>query len=655
MMRFEVTLPKNEKQIIDLGFSGTNPKTGETLGVTSGYFTKNGQPWFPVMGEFHFSRYPASLWEKEILKMKAGGITVVASYVFWIHHEEIEGQYDWTGDRSLSQFIALLEKHNMKMLLRVGPWAHGEARNGGFPDWLMNKGCELRSNNEEYLAYVAILFGEIGKQAKGHMFKDGGCIVGIQIENEYGHCGGFRGEKGRAHMLKLKKMAMEKGFVVPYYTATGWGGAVVVEGEMLPVLGAYADAPWDQGVEDLPANDRYVFSYRLNDEKIGSDQAGENDAFTYDPSKYPYATAELGGGIQVTKHRRPVVTAKDTYAMIFSQFGSGSNLLGYYMYHGGTNPKGKLTTLEESYASGGYSDLPVLSYDFQAVIGEYGELHESYRELKLLHYLINEFGSQFANSNCFIPKESASDPEDLESLRFSVLKAPEMSLLCLNNTQRHRVLTDKRDIQMTVEGIPFPAFDLLEGESIAYPFNWKIHDLRVDYATAQPFCWLGDDLYFWNNRDEMTVSVDGRAVTFAKEASFGKVRMLLLSKEQAKNAWKADGKLTFTMEKPETEKLVVSYDNENRFILPKLAGDQEAFLCIDFDGSAAKLYGDGELVADWFYTGLPWRVGLEKFKDRSIVNWQVEIEPLNENARIYFEHRPMAANRLNGIHIEVKK
>ncbi len=79
------------------GGTATSP-SGSVIGVNSRYLTLDGKPWLPVMGEFHFSRYPRSQWEEEVLKMKAGGVNIVATYVIWIHHEEIEGSS--TGRRS---------------------------------------------------------------------------------------------------------------------------------------------------------------------------------------------------------------------------------------------------------------------------------------------------------------------------------------------------------------------------------------------------------------------------------------------------------------------------------------------------------------------------------------------------------------------------
>jgi beta-galactosidase len=106
---------------------GTHTNAGRhTVDANSLYFTKDGKPWYPVMGEFHFSRYPKQRWEESILKMKAAGIDVIATYVFWIYHEEEEGKFNWQGNNDLRSFIQLCKKHNMLVVARIGPWCHGE-------------------------------------------------------------------------------------------------------------------------------------------------------------------------------------------------------------------------------------------------------------------------------------------------------------------------------------------------------------------------------------------------------------------------------------------------------------------------------------------------------------------------------------------------
>ena len=66
---------------------------------------RSGKRWFPTMGEIHYSRLPHKFWKEELCKMKAGGVDIASAYVIWIHHEEIEGEYDWSGDRNLHGFI----------------------------------------------------------------------------------------------------------------------------------------------------------------------------------------------------------------------------------------------------------------------------------------------------------------------------------------------------------------------------------------------------------------------------------------------------------------------------------------------------------------------------------------------------------------------
>ena len=139
---------------------------------------------------------------------------------------------------------------------------------------------------------------------------------------------------------------------------------------------------------------------------------------TFSPEDFPYLTAELGGGLQPTEHRRPVPTGTDIGAMSLAKLGSGVAMLGYYMYHGGSNPKGKFSTLQESKESGYPNNVPVVNYDFFAPIRQYGQISESYKEIKLLAMFLADFGDDMAK----LPEEIAPadiSPEDTHSLRTS--------------------------------------------------------------------------------------------------------------------------------------------------------------------------------------------------------------------------------------------
>lgn len=105
----------------------------------------------PIAGEMHYSRIAAERWDTELAKMAAAGIDVVSTYVFWNHHEEREGEWDFSGNRNVRRFVELCARHGLHVIVRLGPFCHGEVRNGGLPDWLYGKSYEVRSLDAGFL------------------------------------------------------------------------------------------------------------------------------------------------------------------------------------------------------------------------------------------------------------------------------------------------------------------------------------------------------------------------------------------------------------------------------------------------------------------------------------------------------------------------
>lgn len=323
-----------------LNMGGENP-SGERIDVTSLYFERASEPWLPVMGEYHFSRASRADWKRELLKMKAGGVDIVATYLFWIYHEEEEGKFDFSGYLDIRAFVEDCAAAGMEVVLRIGPWAHGECRNGGFPDWLVKKPYKLRDNNAEYMEKVEIWYRRIYDEVKGLFYKDGGNIIAIQLDNEL--------VDNAEHLAALKKLAVEIGYDVPLYTVTGWNsaaGAKISVDEVVPVFGGYIEMPWDSSLEELPPSIHYFFNRMRNDSAIGTDLIAktESDGWQLPYERYPFATCELGGGCENTHHRRAIIQPMDIYALSLVKLGCGNNLIGYYMCHGGTNKLGKLST-----------------------------------------------------------------------------------------------------------------------------------------------------------------------------------------------------------------------------------------------------------------------------------------------------------------------
>jgi hypothetical protein len=286
-----------------------NP-AGTAITLDSRSLMLDGKRWMPAMGEFHYARYPESEWREELLKMKAGGIDIVSTYVFWIHHEEIEGQFDWSGRRNLRGFVQLSAELGLKTIVRCGPWDHGEVRNGGFPDWLEQKGWKTRCEDSSYLAKVRIFYGQIAQQLAGLLWKDGGPVIGIQLENEY---------SGPAqHLLTLKQLAREAGLEVPLYTRTGWPQlrAAMPFGELIPLYGVYAEGFWDRELTPMPGEIYWAgfqFSALRTEGAFGTDIPGEHTVTDgADVPRYPYLSCEIGGGMMSSYHRRILVNPLDS-------------------------------------------------------------------------------------------------------------------------------------------------------------------------------------------------------------------------------------------------------------------------------------------------------------------------------------------------------
>ena len=661
----------------------------EVYSYNSEYLTCNARPILPIMGEFHFSRYPEGEWKTAIKNMQQGGVDIVATYVFWIHHEEAEGEWDFSGRRNLKAFLSCCQEAGMKVWLRIGPWAHGECRNGGFPDWLVEKEkrgkLSLRTDDPQYLKYVDLFFTKIAEQADGYMHKDDGPVIGIQIENEYGHAGGPSDrEEGMAHMRTLRAMAEKKGLTAPYFSATGWGGAYVPE-NFLPVLGGYVDAPWANHTHELAASENFLFQPFHDDANIASDFAEGQSGFTFDTSKFPYLTAELGGGLQVTARRRTYPYPEDIEAQTICMLGAGANLIGYYMYHGGVNPDGQYTTLQESKATGYANDLPVKSYDFQTCLRENGLPSESYYRLRKHHIFIKNTEELLAPAKVYLP-DNIPEPmgaEDMETLRaaFRYNKTADCGFLFFNNHQRKRKMTEK---QITPEAPLKFAVPSGEGEKkqiifdrlcvrtdaiLVLPYNLPVviqgEELRLCRTNASFLGCFGEIYYFYTEEDPENVyfewsdgkdhagavkiltTHDAEHFLYTGDEDGGKVSLLpdLKFTEAGEVQMKDTGQAAESIQnvygrtEPEVYELTLKYGKR-----PADTLTEDVWLELDFGGDCARLYQDGKLLDDWFSNGELWRVALKRYGYPTKLT--LELDPFKPD--VYYDLPPKKENRLAG-------
>lgn len=707
---------------LDLG--GSNPR-GDTIAVTNQYIEWNGRPFFPVVAEFHYSRYPAAYWEESLRKIKAGGINLVATYVFWNLHERQPGRFDWSGNLDLREFISVCEKVGLHVIVRLGPFCHGEIRNGGLPDWLYGREFEVRSNDPGYLQLVDRLYGEIAAQIRDELFAVGGPIVGVQLENEYQHSAApweiaypgspreftvaerdldvthiqvsasdranAHAAEGRAHMANLKQLAKKHGIDVPLYTATGWGNAAIVEGGSIPVTAAYAYPFWAP-----PAPSPF---YLYKDIRRHPDYS----PVSYDPGKYPSISAEIGPGIMTTYARRPRVDPASVAPLIVRTLGSGSNGIGYYMYHGGSTPVFGHFYSEER---GG---LPKINYDFQAPIGEFGQLRPHFHSLKPLHLLLESWGSILATMHTVLPPGQAElEPTNMTTLRHAVRTRDGAGFVFMHNFQDHLETPDLPNQRVVVRAgkdeIAFPSrgtFTLPSGTAAILPFNLDLDGLKLRSATVQPLTTFreGDRVHvvFFSipglppelvlvgahaitasgaeveTRDGVTTvrGEPGKIFTVASGAH----RILVVPQSLALQTWKLDEQriafseaailpekdtwrvlagarevvdvnvypasaLAARTNGAKVEKLAPLHSAMAAFRLrftpvaaPFTAGPitsrkvrirateawgtpADVMMTIDYVGDRCMAFFEGDLVADHFYFGQPWEIGLRKFRER---------------------------------------
>jgi len=544
-------LPEPETGYVAMGTAIT--PDGHRIGLNSQSLTLDGKPLLPVMGEFHYTRFPARYWEEQLLKMKAAGVTIVSTYVIWQHHEEQPGRFDWSGDRDLKRFVELCGKHGLKVFLRPGPWAHAEVRYGGIPDWVVDS-MPTRRGDPAYLAAVGRFYREIAAQVKGQLWKDGGPIVGVQVENEYNLTGPGQ---GREHIAALKTLLVRAGFDVPLYSVTGWDDTIFPQGEVVPVFGGYPDEPWDASSTKLPPKALYAFQFDDRAGKgLGAQTAAEKKGDAdRDAPHTPFLSAEFGAGVPTMYRRRPIIEPDDVAAMLPVQLGSGVNLYGYYMFQGGRNPPGS-PSRQESTAIGGYNDLPEIGYDFGAPLGQYGEARPVLAKLRPFHAFLQSWGEQLAPMAVRRPAIQPSGPQDLTTLRYSFRSSGDSGFLFVNNHVRQYRMAEQKQVRFSAAlpggTVTFPSkpVDIPSDAYFIWPVGLDLGAVKLDWATAQPLARIGDvtvlqaidgipvELSFDGKiLDDVTPSHQTLTVT-AKDGRAAK--LLVLSEAEAQRAWVVD-------------------------------------------------------------------------------------------------------------------
>ncbi|XP_050429419.1 beta-galactosidase-like [Adelges cooleyi] len=320
-------------------------------------FLKDGKVFRYVSGSLHYFRIPREYWKDRIHKMKAAGLNAITTYVEWSLHEPFPGVYNFDGLADIEYFLELIKKEDMYVLLRPGPYICAERDFGGFPYWLLNATPKksLRTNDPTYKDYVKKWFDVLMPKMRPHLYGNGGNIIMVQVENEYGSY--YPCDQNYTIWLRdlFRSYVNEKALL---FTIDGCGSSYLACGSIPEVF-----ATVDFGASVQNAQDCFNFIREI--QKTG-----------------PLVNSEFyPGWLSHWQEPNPVVHSEDV-VRVMKQMLSLNASFNFYMFHGGTNfgfTSGANTN--QSTPNAGYQPQ-LTSYDYDAPMTEAGDPTEKYFKIK---------------------------------------------------------------------------------------------------------------------------------------------------------------------------------------------------------------------------------------------------------------------------------
>ncbi len=310
-------------------------------------FLLDGKPYQIISGEMHPARIPKEYWKHRIQMAKAMGCNTIAAYVFWNYHEQEEGKFDFTSEnRDIAEFVKLVQAEGMWVLLRPGPYVCAEWEFGGLPPYLLRiPDIKVRCLDPRYMAATERYIKALAEHVKSLQVTNGGPILMVQVENEYGSFG-----NDKQYLYKLKELWEQNGINVPFYTADG-PVAALLEAGSVPGAAIGLDSGSSEG--DFAAANKQ-----------------NPDVPSFSSESYPGWLTHWG-----EKWARPDKAGIVKEVKFLMDTKRSFNL---YVIHGGTNFG--FTAGANSGGKGYEPDLT--SYDYDAPINEQGGVTEKYLALR---------------------------------------------------------------------------------------------------------------------------------------------------------------------------------------------------------------------------------------------------------------------------------
>lgn len=324
-------------------FSSYGKSKGRNFEVKEGKFLLDTKPIQLICGEMHYPRIPKEYWRDRLQRAKAMGLNTVSAYVFWNFHERQPGVFDFEGQADLAEFVKTAQEEGLFVLLRPGPYVCAEWDFGGYPYWLQkDKEMVWRSNDERFLSACERYINRLGKELAPLTVTNGGNIIMVQVENEYGS---YAADK--VYLGKLRDMIKAAGFNVPLITCDGAGQmkAGYVDGALATVNGAVGEDIFKAVDRVQPGGPYFVAEF------------------------YPAWFDVWGTPHSLRDYKRP--TEQLDWMM------KNNVSISIYMFHGGTN----FWYTNGANTAYGYAPQPT-SYDYDAPLGEYANAYPKYHAFR---------------------------------------------------------------------------------------------------------------------------------------------------------------------------------------------------------------------------------------------------------------------------------
>lgn len=319
---------------------------GGTFSAGNKTFLLNGKPFVVKAAELHYPRIPRPYWEHRIRMCRALGMNTICLYVFWNIHEQREGEFNFTGQNDIAAFCRLAQKNGMYVIVRPGPYVCAEWEMGGLPWWLLKKkDIRLREQDPYFMDRVSKFMAKVGKQLAPLTIQNGGPIIMVQVENEYGSYG-----EDKAYVSAIRDIVRQSGFDKVTLFQCDWASNFT-----------------RNGLDDL------VWTMNFG---TGSDIDSQFSRLRELRPESPLMCSEFWSGwFDKWGARHETRPASAMVAGIDEMLSKGISF-SLYMTHGGTSFGHWAGANSPGFAP------DVTSYDYDAPINEYGQATPKYYELR---------------------------------------------------------------------------------------------------------------------------------------------------------------------------------------------------------------------------------------------------------------------------------